>query len=70
MDQLAVADVAGPDPVLDGAEDEVGVAPVGGLPADDPVGERAADRRQPQHALAGDDSGRQKAWSGGITSCL
>src|SRR5581483_1086733 len=57
VDQLAVAHVAWPDAVLQRPEDQVGVAAVGGLPPDDPVGEGVAYRGQPQHAVAAGDAG-------------
>jgi hypothetical protein len=40
------------------AQDRIGVATVGGLPAHDPVGERAAHGREPEGGLTGADPGR------------
>lgn len=57
MAQLPVAHVARPDRVFEGAQDEFGVAAIGGLPAHDAVGERVADRGQPEHPLAARDAG-------------
>jgi hypothetical protein len=57
MDQLAVTHVTRPDAVLERGQDQVGVAAVGGLPADDPAGEHIADRSQPEHPLTTRDAG-------------
>jgi hypothetical protein len=55
--QLAVTDIAGPHAVFEGAEDEFGVAAIGGLPPDDAVGEHVAYRGEPEHALTAGDAG-------------
>jgi predicted ThiF/HesA family dinucleotide-utilizing enzyme len=74
MNELAVADITGPDRVFERAEDQVGVAAVRTPPAHDPVGEHVTDRGQPEHALgAGDARGigdPEPVWPGAVNSRL
>jgi len=61
VDQPALAGVAveaaAPDGVLQRAQHQVGVGPVGGLPAHDPPRERIPHAGQPQRPLPGGDPG-------------